>query len=71
MRRFLTVTWTLLGAVPACLVLSALTGYWTAGAVAAAGALCVLAIRNPRWRPKFGRGVDRHKNQFGRKIYFY
>lgn len=55
MRRFLTVNWILVGAVPACLVLGVLTGYWTAGAVAAAGALCVLAIRNPHWRPRFGQ----------------
>jgi iron(II)-dependent oxidoreductase len=53
MRRFLTVNWLLVSAVPACLVLGVLTGYWLAGLTLAAGALCVLAIRNPHWRPNF------------------
>jgi hypothetical protein len=66
MRRFLTVNWILMGAVPACLVLGVLTGYWMVGATASAAALCGLAIRNPHWRPTFWRRsevLDTQPNQ--------
>jgi iron(II)-dependent oxidoreductase len=53
MRRFLNRNWILAGAAPVCLLLGVATGYWTAGAVAAAAALCALAILNPHWKPKY------------------
>src|SRR5688500_1288589 len=56
MRRFLTLNWILLGAAPTCVALGVLTGHWTAGASIALAALCLLAIRNPRWKPSFWRG---------------
>lgn len=39
----------ILAAVPACLVVAWLSGYWTLGAAGAAAALCALAIRQPNW----------------------
>jgi iron(II)-dependent oxidoreductase len=39
----------ILAAVPLCLLLAWLTGYWTLGAAGAAAALCALAIRQPNW----------------------
>ena len=39
----------ILAAVPVCLFLAWVTGYWTLGAAGAAAALCALAIRQPNW----------------------
>jgi iron(II)-dependent oxidoreductase len=55
MRRYLTWNWLLVGAVPLCLLLGLVTGYWMMGAFGAAGALCGLAIRNPHWTPRLWR----------------
>jgi iron(II)-dependent oxidoreductase len=56
MRRFLTPNWILTGAALLCLLLGWLIGQFSIGAIAAAGALCALAIRNPNWRLNFGGG---------------
>src|SRR5437762_13968458 len=50
MRRFLpkSLNQTLLAAIPVSLLVAWLTGYWTFGAAAALGALCVLAVRSPQ-----------------------
>jgi iron(II)-dependent oxidoreductase len=53
MRRFLTPNWILAGAAPLCLLLGWFSGQFSLGAIAAAGALCALAIRNPNWRTAF------------------
>ncbi len=55
MRRFLTPNWILAGAAPLSLLLGWLIGQFSLGAIAAAGALCALAIRNPNWRLNLGR----------------
>ena len=56
MRRFLTPNWILTGAALLCLLLGWLIGQFSIGAIAAAGALCALAIRNPNWRLNLGGG---------------
>src|SRR5947208_4504416 len=50
MQRFLpkSLNQCLLAAIPLSLLVAWLTGYWTLGAAAALGALCVLAVRNPQ-----------------------
>jgi iron(II)-dependent oxidoreductase len=40
----------ILAAIPACLLLGWLTGFWMVGAAGAACALCALAIRQPQWQ---------------------
>jgi iron(II)-dependent oxidoreductase len=40
----------ILAAVPLCLFLAFVSGYWTLGAAGAAAALCALAIRQPNWQ---------------------
>lgn len=57
MRRFLpkTLNQWLLAAIPLSLLVAWLLNHWILGAVAALGALCVLAVRNPQFDPGWQR----------------
>ena len=57
MRRFLpkTLNQWLLAAIPLSLLLAWLLNHWILGAVAALGAMCVLAVRNPQFDPGWKR----------------
>ena len=52
MRPFNTnsINWLLAAAAPLCLVLAWATGHWMLGAVGAAAALCLFALRQPQWK---------------------
>lgn len=52
-KRWLTAI--LLAAGLLCLLLAWATGYWTLGAAGAVAALCLLALRQPRWPWTLGR----------------
>jgi iron(II)-dependent oxidoreductase len=58
MRRFLTLNWFLAAAAPLCLGFGWLLGQFSLGAIAAAGAVCWLAIRTPGWRGNSSRNLS-------------
>src|SRR5688572_2694464 len=53
-----STNWLLAAAAPLCLLLAWATGYWTLGAVGAASALCLFALRQPQWPWRSARRDD-------------
>lgn len=58
MRRFLTPNWLLAAAAPLSLLVGWRLGQFSLGAIVAAGAVCILAIRNAKWKSGAGSKAE-------------